>query len=140
VLYRQIERFFDHYFVGNLGSKHISERRAWLTFSSSIDVARNAGAIGQLPHISRTVLSTGQGTIIGLLCLVHPVLEAVFERILYNHPHIVEENDQHFLRTKDPRIFSDSKYKQDIITGTGDIVQHIIRGTLKPFSLSDEFD
>jgi hypothetical protein len=99
-----------------------------------------AGSIGQLPYISRTALSTGQGTIFGLLCLVHPVLEAVFERILYNHPHIVEENDQHFLRMKGPRIFSDSKYKQDIIAGTGDIVHYIIRCTLNSFSLSNELD
>jgi hypothetical protein len=103
-------------------------------------VACNADALGRLTYISRTVLSTGQGTIFDLLCLVHPLLEVVFERILYNHPHIVEENDQHFLRMKGARIFSDSKYKQNIITGTGDIVHHIIRGTLNSISLSDEFD
>ncbi|KAJ7819055.1 hypothetical protein B0H14DRAFT_3738226 [Mycena olivaceomarginata] len=98
-------------FKANLGSKHISERRAWLTFSSSIDVTYNmVGAIGQLTYISRTALSTGQGTIFGLLCLVHPVLEAVFERIPYNHPHIVEENDQHFLRMKGPPKGGDLPY------------------------------
>ncbi|KAJ7310590.1 hypothetical protein DFH08DRAFT_944013 [Mycena albidolilacea] len=118
------------------GSKHISERRAWLTFSSSIDVACNAGAMGQITYISRTVLSTGQGTIFGLLCLVHPILEAVFERILYNHPHIVEENDQHFLWVKGPRVFSDSKYKQDIITGTGDILYYAANAIFSPRRLS----
>jgi hypothetical protein len=94
-----------------------------------MDVAWNVTAtVGQLTYISRTVLSTGHGSVFPLLCLARPALEAVFDRSLWSKPHVVEANDPHYLRMKGLRELSEPKYRQDIITG--DIVQHILQGTL----------
>ncbi|KAJ7237733.1 P-loop containing nucleoside triphosphate hydrolase protein [Mycena haematopus] len=84
-----------------------------------------AGAVGQLVYISRDILSTQHGAIFALLCLVQPVLEAMFQKHLLNEPHVVEANNPHFLRMKGLRALGEPKYRQDIITG--DIVQHIIK-------------
>ncbi|KAJ7932759.1 P-loop containing nucleoside triphosphate hydrolase protein [Mycena leptocephala] len=110
----------------NLSSGHVSERTAWYTFTNMMDVAWNVMAtVGQLTYISRTVLSTGHGSVFPLLCLARPALEAVFDRSLWSKPHVVEANDPHYLRMKGLRELSEPKYRQDIITG--DIVQHILQ-------------
>jgi hypothetical protein len=85
------------------------------------------GAIGQLGYIFRIVQSSGHGPIFTFLCLARPVLETVFSGSLWSNPHVVEANNPHYLRMKGLRELSESKYKQDVITG--DIVKHIIQGT-----------
>jgi hypothetical protein len=72
---------------------------------------------------------TSRFTLLSLLCLVKPILKFVFDRFLWNEPHIFEANDQHFLRMKGLRELSArTQYKQDIVTG--DIVQHILQSLL----------
>ncbi|KAF8209317.1 P-loop containing nucleoside triphosphate hydrolase protein [Mycena galopus ATCC 62051] len=120
-------------------SNRVWIRRAWYTFQASMDATWNiAGAAGQLVYISRNILSTEHGTLFSLLCVVSPVLEAVFQRHLLNQPHVVEANDPHFLRMKGLRALSESKYKQDIITG--DIVQHIIKEFRRAVNLLGDAD
>ncbi|KAJ7310586.1 P-loop containing nucleoside triphosphate hydrolase protein, partial [Mycena albidolilacea] len=123
----------------NLSIPRTSEQRAWYAFNSSLIATCNvAGAIGQLTYISRTILSTGHGATFALLCLVKPVLRFVFDRSLWNEPHIVEANNQHFLRMKGLRELSETQYKQDIITG--DIVQHILQEFRRAVKLLGDTD
>ncbi|KAF7359053.1 ABC transporter ATP-binding protein [Mycena sanguinolenta] len=110
-------------------SGRVWERGGWYTFDASMDATwKIAGTIGQLVYISRNILSTEHGAIFALVFLVQPVLSSVFERDLFNQPHVAQANDPHFLRMRGLRALSEPKYRQDIITG--DIVQHVIQGII----------
>ncbi|KAF7314970.1 ABC transporter ATP-binding protein [Mycena indigotica] len=112
-----------------VATKHIYERSAWYAFRHfAFTGAQFFGALGQLAYVFRTVQSSGHGPLFVILCLVRPILGIFTDNSLWATPHLIEADDPHFLRMKNLLALGDKKYKQDVITG--DIVQHIVKGTL----------
>ncbi|KAJ7765689.1 P-loop containing nucleoside triphosphate hydrolase protein [Mycena metata] len=122
----------------NVSSRHVSEASGWYTFKNLLDTVCNvAGVVAQL-YLSSTMLSVGHAPIFTLLCLVRPILGAVFSKSLSSKPHLVQANDPHFLRMKSLRELGRPTYREDILTG--DIVEHIIREFRRAVNLLGDAD